>query len=377
MTAPDPVPNSESYDESNNHHHHLHIPAEEICFLCSQDCCVCYVDMMNSTEVVARISDAIDIRRYYTIFLGSISTIARNFDAKIVKNAGDCLIFHFPETSDCANRSAFKNVLECGIETMKAHLPINEKLVGEGLPPVDYRISADYGRVQVARSATSKAADLFGPTMNICAKINSKAGSHGMVIGGDLYQIIKSHSLDDHYNFGKMSDYSVGFKYAYPVYAVRGRRKDEKGPMLHPEVSAAASDAAGRRIAMTEAPPSNIMVIDNEPDILMTFQEFLASEGFNVDAFSDSHEALKRFAEVDPSHYDLVVMDIRMPKLNGLQLYQRFKAMNARIKVIFVSCLDAAEELVTVLPDVKSSDVIRKPIDHEHFIRTIKSYDTS
>jgi two-component system, OmpR family, response regulator ChvI len=375
MTAPDPVPNSEGHDNSS--HHYLHIPAEEICFLCSQDCCVCYVDMMNSTEVVARISDAINIRRYYTIFLGSISTIARNFDAKIVKNAGDCLIFYFPETSDCANCSAFKNILECGIETMKAHLPINEKLMDGGLPPVDYRISADYGRVQVARSATSKAADLFGPTMNICAKINSKAGSHGMVIGGDLYQIIKSHSLDDYYNFGKVSDYSVGFKYAYPVYAVKGRRKDRKGPMSHPEVSAAASAAAGPRTAMTKAPPSNIMVIDNEPDILLTFQEFLASEGFNVDAFSDSHDALKRFAEVDASHYDLVVMDIRMPKLNGLQLYQRFKAMNAKIKIIFVSCLDAAEELVTVLPDVKSSDVIRKPIDHEHFIRTIKSYDAS
>src|SRR5215211_2494758 len=120
MTAPDPVPNSDGHDDSNNHHH-LHIPAEEICFLCSQNCCVCYVDMMNSTEVVTQISDAINIRRYYTIFLSSISTIARNFDAKIVKNAGDCLIFYFPETSDCANCSAFKNVLECGIETMKAH----------------------------------------------------------------------------------------------------------------------------------------------------------------------------------------------------------------------------------------------------------------
>jgi two-component SAPR family response regulator len=66
-------------------------------------------------------------------------------------------------------------------------------------------------------------------------------------------------------------------------------------------------------------------------------------------------------------------MDIRMPKLNGLQLYQRFKAINAKIKIIFVSCLDVSEELVTMLPDVKGNEVIKKPVDHEYFMRTVRS----
>jgi len=50
--------------------------------------------------------------------------------------------------------------------------------------PLSYRISADYGRVEVARSTTSQSDDLFGPTMNICSKINSKAPSNGVAIGG-------------------------------------------------------------------------------------------------------------------------------------------------------------------------------------------------
>jgi two-component SAPR family response regulator len=69
-------------------------------------------------------------------------------------------------------------------------------------------------------------------------------------------------------------------------------------------------------------------------------------------------------------------MDIRMPKLNGLQLYQRFKAINTKIKIVFVSCLDAAEELITMLPDVKGNDIIRKPVDQEYFIRTVRSCAT-
>ncbi len=182
-----------------------------------------------------------------------------------------------------------------------------------------------------------------------------------MVVGGDLYQITRSLSLDEDYSFEHVSSYSVGFKYAYPVYSVKGKKNRPARPKALTNVS------PGRDSTM------NIMVIDDEPDVLLTYQEFLAAEGHSVDAFSDSQDALERFAEKHPSHYDLVVMDIRMPKLNGLQLYQRFKAINAKIKIIFVSCLDVSEELVTMLPDVKGSEIIKKPVDHEYFMRTVRS----
>jgi hypothetical protein len=74
--------------------------------------------------------------------------------------------------------------MECGITMIAARDIINAKLKEEGeLPSMYYKISADYGRVEVARSLSSPDTDdLFGSNMNVCAKINSMASANGMVI---------------------------------------------------------------------------------------------------------------------------------------------------------------------------------------------------
>ncbi len=86
----------------------------EISFLDdSMNCCVCFVDLVNSTKITAEISDPRKIGKYYSIFINTMAILAKNYGAKIVKNAGDALIFYFPETSDSSNEIAFKNTLEC------------------------------------------------------------------------------------------------------------------------------------------------------------------------------------------------------------------------------------------------------------------------
>src|ERR687898_52160 len=198
--------------------------AKEISFLDhSQNYCVCFVDMVDSTKITAEISDRRKIGQYYAIFINTMAIVAKNNGAKIVKNAGDALIFYFPETSDSDNEAAFNNVFECFTTMILAHDIINSKLHSESLPSVSYRISADYGRVEIATSTSSKSEDLFGSTMNICAKINSMAEPNGMVIGGDLYQIIKSFSFvnDNGYEFSELrGGCSLGLNYKYPVYRV-------------------------------------------------------------------------------------------------------------------------------------------------------------
>jgi two-component system, OmpR family, response regulator ChvI len=195
------------------------LASEEICFLDrSINCCVCFVDMVNSTEITAEIFDRRKIGQYYSIFINTMAALARNYNAKIIKNAGDALIFYFPETSDSSNEAAFKNMLECFTTMTLARDIINSKLHSENLPSVSYRISADYGRVELATSTSSKGDDLFGSTMNICAKINSMAEPNGIVIGGDLYQIIKSFSFIDDYQLRELRGYSIGFTHRYPVY---------------------------------------------------------------------------------------------------------------------------------------------------------------
>jgi two-component system, OmpR family, response regulator ChvI len=383
----------------------------------SQNYCVCFVSMVDSADITFEVNNAEKVRMYYSIFVNTMAAIARSFDAKIIKNTNTSLLFYFPKTSDSTNKSAFRGVIECGITMIAANDVINAKLRQQGgatrLPPLYYRISADYGRLEMAKSITSPDADdLFGSTMNICAKINSMSPPNGMVIGGDLYHIIKKSSsslFDDHLvDFKGRGQYSItGFKHQYPVYSVVIRNKDNKHDInilnidkqipqimeIHQDsVTAPANDALKTKTQyynihnqyyqqhnekeeeqQEQKHPPNIMLVDDEPDMLLTYKTFLSSENYNIDAFTDAQESLHKFAQVNPTYYDLVVMDIRMPGLNGLQLYHRLKAMNPNVKILFLSALDAAEEMISVLPGMKLDDVIRKPVEQEHFIKKLKS----
>jgi two-component system, OmpR family, response regulator ChvI len=91
-----------------------------------------------------------------------------------------------------------------------------------------------------------------------------------------------------------------------------------------------------------------------------------------VETFAESREALRHFIELNnPQYYQLAIIDIRMPGINGVQLYQILKIMDSNVKVLFVSALDAAEELMSIFPGIKSRDIIKKPIIEEHFIEKV------
>jgi class 3 adenylate cyclase len=188
-----------------------------------------FIDMMNSTTITSSLAGT-EISRYYSIFLNAMATIANNFGAKIIKNAGDALIYYFPKASDINNKVAFKDVLECGITMMAAHRSINSKMQSERLPSVNYRISADYGEMQLARSISSQSEDLFGTAINVCTKINSKAPANKMVIGDGLYHIVKY--LDD-YNFTSIGEFSTRLKHNnnYSIYLVESKHR---GNILNP-----------------------------------------------------------------------------------------------------------------------------------------------
>ena len=122
-----------------------------------------------------------------------------------------------------------------------------------------------------------------------------------------------------------------------------------------------------------EKPYLNIMLVEDEQDTLLTYKAFLAAEGYNVDAFADSYEAFKHFINLNAPYYDLVITDIRMPKLNGLQLYQRIKSIDNTINVIFVSGLDFVQELVSIFPNLNLNNIIRKPVTKEEFLNKVKA----
>ncbi|HEX7031499.1 MAG TPA: response regulator [Nitrososphaera sp.] len=116
----------------------------------------------------------------------------------------------------------------------------------------------------------------------------------------------------------------------------------------------------------------NIMLVDDEPDVLLTYKIFLTKQGYNVEMFPDAKSAVESIISIGPSYYDLAIADVRMKSLNGLQLYHRIKSIDPNLKVIFVTALDAVEELVSILPGASSKDVIRKPVNEQEFVKKVK-----
>ena len=209
--------------------------AEEISFTGgSRNCCVCFIDIVDSTRITTiEITHPQKIKKYYSIFINTMAALIRDFDATVIKNTGDSLIYYFPKTTDSSSMSAFKSVFECGLTMISVNPIINAKLhMEEGLPNLSYRISADYGRVEVARSLTSTSEDLFGPTVSLCAKINSKAEPNGMVVGYNLYQVTKN-SFDNDYHFNKIGEYSIDNSgNQYSVYSIVSKDKNSNDKKL-------------------------------------------------------------------------------------------------------------------------------------------------
>ena len=359
----------------------------------SESYCICIIDMVNSTSVTARMTKSQDIKKYYEIFINTMATIARNFEGKVIKNSGDSVIYYFPNTCDSGNECAFRNVMECCLTMIAANTVINDKLSEESLPSMAYRISADYGRVIVAKSITSASDDLFGATVNLCAKINRYAKPNTLIIGSDLYLVIQSiTSLKNDYELKEAGHYSVGIRGGYPLYSVTSRQDNPIiGDFMHiPELKPSASEHTTTSSYPTSIyhnqmenqselknrdPLPNrytVMVVDDDQDILTTFETILNSQGINVKTFKDANEALKQFAMDRPDHYDLIILDIRMPGLNGLQLYYRLKALNKNIKVLFVSALEASDELISILPGIQTENILRKPVQRDYFITAVK-----
>jgi CheY-like chemotaxis protein len=337
----------------------------------SESYCISFIDIIDSSQITSNLYNSSKLKNFYTVFINEIANIVRNHSGNILKTVGDGVIFFFPETSRVENEEAFSNAIGCLQQMVSARDAINAKLNKEALVTISYRISADYGKLEVASSGEiNNSYDLFGPTLNFCTKINKKAPPNGIAVGADLWRIVNSFpKLAKRLNFHEVKELTwKENRYSYPVYLLRAdeTQAPEKILLLNKESTNEKINSIEKELT--------IMLIDDDPDISLLFEDQLESAGMIVDAFTNPEDALKHFIKSHYSYYDLIVTDIRMPGLNGFELYQQLKAFNPNIQVIFITALDLSPEIISLLPELKLNQFIRKPIDPITLISNVKQH---
>ena len=186
----------------------------------SEKYCVCMIDIINSTKITAKLSES-ETSEFYRIFLNSMALIVRNFGGIVVKNIGDALLYYFPIIHSEAELT-IKKCLNCCLALGESHKDIVTKLEKENLPIFDYRTSATFGNVRIARTSTSSVNDIFGATVNRCAKINRTAPANGLIIGEEFYENAKDL---DSYTFKKIASDIVSPEHGYTGYIVYRKQK--------------------------------------------------------------------------------------------------------------------------------------------------------
>ncbi len=106
-----------------------------------------------------------------------------------------------------------------------------------------------------------------------------------------------------------------------------------------------------------------ILVVDDESDICLTLANVLEGNGFVVDTFDDPLLALQDFRK---DFYDLLILDIKMGKMNGFELYDEIRMIDDKVKVCF---LTANKSIYGAFIHV--SNDLQKPIQNEELIKII------
>ena len=117
-----------------------------------------------------------------------------------------------------------------------------------------------------------------------------------------------------------------------------------------------------------------ILIVDDEKDVGRTFKMILENYGFDIDFFTDPAMALETFK---PNLYDLTILDIKMPEINGFELYDKLKSRDPKIKTLFITALSYLKAYNTqsgkVYPLKGERHFIKKPVGNKELLEQVYS----
>jgi CheY-like chemotaxis protein len=114
-----------------------------------------------------------------------------------------------------------------------------------------------------------------------------------------------------------------------------------------------------------------ILLVDDEQDVIYAIKKVLENSGFVVDSYNDPTLALSNFKL---GLYDLLLLDIKMPKMNGFDLYQRIRKIDSNVKICFLTASELFYEeyrRVDAYPTLDKEYFIQKPLRTEELIRQL------
>jgi two-component system, OmpR family, response regulator ChvI len=139
-----------------------------------------------------------------------------------------------------------------------------------------------------------------------------------------------------------------------------------------PPIPSSSSSSSWLPSSKIDVKKGRILIVDDDTDITNSFSLCLEDTGlFEVVTYNDSVEAISNFKA---DSYDLVLLDIKMPKLNGFELCEKMKLVDSKVKVCFISAFDIdSAELRDVVPSLGVECFIPKPILVKDLIKRIET----
>jgi len=113
-----------------------------------------------------------------------------------------------------------------------------------------------------------------------------------------------------------------------------------------------------------------VLIVDDEPDLTSAMKIGLSNQEYHVDVANDPEMVLRNYVA---NSYDLLILDIRMPKLNGFELYNGIRKVDGKVKVCYLTAFEVYyEEFKKAFPDMDITHFIRKPISMSDLVLQIK-----
>jgi DNA-binding response OmpR family regulator len=113
-----------------------------------------------------------------------------------------------------------------------------------------------------------------------------------------------------------------------------------------------------------------ILVVEDDPDICMVYQIVLEDAGYECISYTDSVKALQEFK---PYFYDLILLDIKMPVLNGFELCKKIMELDRTVHIVFITASEEYYEKFRSqrFPELGSINYIQKPVGNYELVQIV------